>query len=116
MKKYFTSISMLLCLLFMLGLAGCGAKVGENSAPASIAWNNLIYGQSGTEVPQSELGTQLGEINRIIKPMPVKNGDSNFAPVGSNIFEIKGIDNSTAFAIEADGKYCKYVKKDALNK
>lgn len=115
MKKYFAITSMLLCLLLILGLVGCSEQTGPGT-PAGIAWNNLIYGPLGTEVTQSELGTQLGEINRIKKPMPVQNGDSNYTPVGSKIFEIKGIDINTAVVIETDGKYYKYVKKDSLNK
>ena len=115
MKKYFAITSMLLCLLLTLGLIGCTEYSGPG-APVGIAWNNFIYGPSGTEVPKGELGTQLGEINRINKPMPIHNGDSNYAPVGSKIFEIKGIDINTAVVIETDGKYYKYVKEDSLNK
>lgn len=115
MKKYLAITSMLLCLLIILGLVGCAVKAGSG-APESIAWNNLIYVPSGTEIAQSELGTQLGKINRIKKPMPVQNGDSNYVPVGSKIYEIKDIDISTEIVIEADGKYYKYVKKDSLNK
>ncbi|MFL0247357.1 hypothetical protein [Candidatus Clostridium stratigraminis] len=76
----------------------------------------MIYGPAGTEVSQSELGTQLGKINRIKKPMPMQNGDSNYAPVESKIYEIKGIDINTAVVIGIDGKYWEYVKSGSLNK
>lgn len=115
MKKYLAIILISLCLLLILGFVGCSNKVGPG-APAGIAWNNLIYGPSGTEVSQSELGKQLGEINRINKPMPVQNGDSNYAPVGSKIYQIEGIDINTSIVIETEGKYYKYVKNDSLNK
>ena len=111
MKEYLVKTSILLCLLLIVGLAGCVAKVGGNNAPSSIAWNNLIYGPSGTEVSQSELGIQLGEIKRINKPMPVQNGDSNDIPVGSKFFEIKGIDINEAIAIERDGKVYKLINE-----
>jgi hypothetical protein len=115
-KKYLVKTTILLCLLLIVGLGGCTTKTGDNNAPSSIAWNNLIYGPSGTEVSQSELGKQLGEIKRINKPMPVQNGDSNNMPVGSKIFEIKGIDINEAIVIEKDGKDYKFIKKDSLNK
>lgn len=113
MKKHFTQMLVLLCLLLMIGLAGC---VGGNNAPVSIAWDNSIYSPSDMEIHQSELGKQLGEIKRIKKPIPVQNGDSNRIPVGSKIFEIKGIDTNDAIAIERDGKTYKFEKKGFLNK
>ncbi|MEG0775362.1 hypothetical protein [Clostridium sp.] len=116
MKKYFLKTSLLLCLLLILGLAGCeNQKVGPG-APSAIAWNNLIYSPSGTEVSQSEFGKQLGEIKQIKKPMPMQNGDSNYMPVGSKITEIKGIDTNEAIAIEKEGKIYKFIKIGMLEK
>lgn len=114
MKKIFVKVSLLLCLLSILGFLGCTAqrRTGDNNAPSSIAWNNLIYGPSGEEVSKSELGKQLGKIQRIEKPYPQKNGDSNLTPKGSKIFEIKNVDIGNAIAIETDGKYYEFVVKE----
>lgn len=119
MKKIFLKASILLCLLSIFGFVGCAAnkyQTGYNNGPSAIAWNNLIYGPSGKEVSQNELGKQLGKIKRMKKPYPKENGDSNLTPEGSKIFEIKGVDVNNSVVIETDGKYYKFVKKDSLNK
>ena len=84
--------------------------------PVSIGWNSSIYGPSGDKLSKSELGNQLGEIKQITERMPTESGDSNndYIPTGSKIFEIKGIDNKEAIAIEKNDAYYKFVKKASL--
>lgn len=62
MKKYFVIPMLLVCLLLIFLLAGCKSKSG--SYPSALAWDNLSYAMSISEISKDELGKQLGEINR----------------------------------------------------
>jgi hypothetical protein len=64
MRKYYTKTGIILCILLTMLSTGCTAttKTGPGS-PSAIEWNDIIYGYSGREVSESELGKQLGEKN-----------------------------------------------------
>lgn len=100
MKKIF---AIFILMLFLILLGGC--KKGQMSLyPSVIAWNDSIYGVSVEEVPEENIGKQLGEVKRVKKPVPVENGDANFISIGSKVFEIKDVDIKTAVAVEKEGK------------
>ena len=96
-------------------LAGCTANTSNSTYPNALAWDNISYGLSVTEVSKDELGNQLGEVKRIKYPMPIENGDANTTPVGSKIYQIKGIDIKEAIAVENNGKTYKATKNGPLN-
>jgi hypothetical protein len=101
--------AILLSLFVLLLLTACAAKPSGNvithiSYQSSIVWDNSLYGLSVKEVPKEELGKQLGEVKRKKQPMPEENGDANDTPVGSRIFEIKGISANEAIAVENGDK------------
>lgn len=117
MKKYFIIISII--LIFSSTLLSCGAKrestsVKNSTYPSAVAWNDIIYGVSVSEVSKNELGKQIGEVKRINEPMPVENGDSNNTAVESKIYEIIGVDLKESIAIEKDGKIYKAIKNGPL--
>lgn len=113
MKKHFAKPMLIICLLSMFMFAGCTSKAGSSTAgqyPIAVAWNDISYGLSVTEISKDELGKQLGEIKRKKEPMPIENGDANDTPVGSKLFEIKGVDAKEAIAVEINGKAYKATK------
>lgn len=57
--------------------------------------------------PSDNIGNQLGEVKRESEVMPKANEEANDTPVGSKLFEIKGIDPSEAIAVEINGIYQK---------
>jgi hypothetical protein len=111
-KKRYVRVVLIICLLSIFTLGGCKKAIG--SYPNSIAWDNISYGVSTTEVSKDALGKQLGEIKRKKEPTPIKNGDANDTPVGSKLFEIKGIDAKEAIAIEKNGKVYKAIQNGPL--
>jgi hypothetical protein len=90
-------------ILLVVALTGC-AKKPQGDYPAALTWDNIVYAMERTEVSKDELGEQLGEVKRVKEPMPLRNGDANNGPVGSRIFEIKGVDTKNKVAYEKDGK------------
>lgn len=115
-KFQITAAIAFLCICSLFLLFPLSPKKNAVTPPVSIGWNSSIYGPSGDKLSKSELGNQLGEIKRINEPMPTESGDSNndYIPTGSKIFEIKGIDNKEAIAIEKNDAYYKFVKKASL--
>jgi hypothetical protein len=106
MNKYYLTLTLICCMILMSMIVGCKSATTEAGCyPSAIAWDDIRFGLSATEVTKDELGKQLGEIKRTEEPMPIKNGDSNDAPVGSKLFQIKGIDTKEAIAIEKNGKF-----------
>ncbi|MGO4699590.1 hypothetical protein AB4Z50_35790, partial [Paenibacillus sp. 2TAB26] len=91
---------------------------GSNSSstyPASVAWNNTLYGLSKEEVPIEEVGKEIGKIERKTTPMTKKNGDSNEVPAGSTLFEVKGKDPHEVIAVEVNDKYVIATKLGPIN-
>jgi hypothetical protein len=111
-KKRYVKAALIICLLSIVTLGGCKSAIG--SYASSIAWDNISYGVSTTEVSKDALGKQLGEIKRKKEPMPIKNGNANDAPVGSKLFEINGIDTKETIAIEKNGKFYKATQNGPL--
>ncbi|SDX06166.1 hypothetical protein [Paenibacillus sp. CF384] len=77
------------------------------SYPSAVSWNNFVYGLSIEEIDVKDIGNQIGRIERLRTPMPKKNGESNDTPVGSLLFEIKGVDTHDEIAVKVDDKYYK---------
>ncbi len=104
----------ILCVLFVL--AGCSSMTSNKtgSYPSTVAWHNILYGLSATEVTAQDIGKQIGQIERRVAPMPKKNGDANDKPVGSLLFEIKGIDVSDVIAVKVNDTYFRASKMGPL--
>jgi hypothetical protein len=109
-------MKLLLSIFIMMILSvGCSTqKTGDDSTsasyPSAVFVNNILYGLSVEIVTQDKLGIQLGVVKRKVEPMPTENGESNEAPVGSKIYEIKSVDPSEAIAVEIYGEYRKASK------
>ncbi|WP_223068303.1 NisI/SpaI family lantibiotic immunity lipoprotein [Paenibacillus caui] len=102
---------LLIMLLTIFVLAGCSAQRPEGgSYPSTVVLNNIQYGLSVEKVTQDKIGNQLGVVKRIVQPMPKENEESNEAPVGSKLYEIKGIEPNEAIAVEINGEYRKAYK------
>lgn len=98
----------LILILFSIAfLTGCSQNDGKSSSsyPSAVVWNNILYGLSAEEVPIQDIGKEIGKIERRTTPMPKKNGESNAQAVGSQLFEIKGIDSKQAIAVKVNEKY-----------
>lgn len=78
--------------------------------PEVVAWNGFIYGLSVETVPVDQLAAEIGQIKRFIKLMPKQNGDSNSVPEGSQLYEIKDVDQQIAIAVKINDKYNKAYK------
>ncbi|CAM4017168.1 NisI/SpaI family lantibiotic immunity lipoprotein [Saccharibacillus endophyticus] len=108
MKSLFT---VFLALLFV---TGCSTQ-SEGTYPNVVSLNGNLYGVSLEKVTQDNIGNQLGEVKRIAKVMPKANEEANDTPVGSKLFEIKGIAPSEAIAVEINGTYQKATLNGPLN-
>ncbi|UKS29701.1 hypothetical protein LOZ80_12520 [Paenibacillus sp. HWE-109] len=70
----------------------------------------IIYGISAENVPSKDIGDQIGEIRKRVRPMPQNNGEANDAEVGSKLFKIVGVDQQNAIAIQKNDVYLKATK------
>ncbi|WP_261300471.1 hypothetical protein [Paenibacillus andongensis] len=71
--------------------------------PSAIAWYDTLYGVSAYEVASNDIGKELGEIKRIVVPMPKNNGDSN-DKLGK-LYELNSKQHFEALALESNGHY-----------
>ncbi len=108
-------ILMLLSFTFLTGCSGNGGK-SSSSYPSAIVWNNILYALSAEEVPIQDISKEIGKIERRVTPMPKKNGESNDKPVGSQLFEIKGIDSNQTIAVKVNDKYHRASILEPVNK
>lgn len=89
-------------LLLLLFFTVSSARALEWAYPF-VVWNGNVYEVKLEEmIEESEIGKRLGEVET--KPHKM-TGDhygnaSNYFPIGTNYFEIKGTSTSTAIAIE----------------
>lgn len=72
-----------------------------------VLWNDNIYDTLKEIITVDQIGQQIGEVKRNVNPMPKRNGDSNTIPVGTKLFEIKGISTKEAIAVQRGGEYNK---------
>lgn len=94
------------CSLFWIITSGCS---NNKEFPNSISLNNLLYGISVEEIQSENIGKEIGQIRHLRKPMPKSSEESNFAPIGSKLYEIIGTDSTDAIAVKLDGKYFKSI-------
>ncbi|MHC8517413.1 hypothetical protein [Sporosarcina sp. ITBMC105] len=77
-----------------------------------VVWNGDVYEVKLEEmIEESEIGKRLGEVET--KPHEM-TGDhygnaSNYFPIGTNYYEIKGISTSTAIAVENNEQWVEAV-------
>jgi hypothetical protein len=90
-------------LLLILISSGC-VKLQQPEYPIVVMWTDINYYMSVEEVFKKDLGNQIGEVKSFKKPMPEEHEDANFVPIGSKIFEIKGIEIKDSIAVEIEGK------------
>ena len=99
-------------------LAGCSQSDTESTGSYAmiVVVNNKEY--NGTEA-QLDTSKQLGEeINKIIKKtkaneMPQGNNQSNYFPVGSKIYSVKGTED---YIIVKDKENKKWVLEKVMNR
>ena len=89
--------------------------VVAESYPSAVAWNNTIYGLSIEEVDINLIGNEIGKVEHLTSPMPKRNGESNDKPVGSLLFEIKGIDSQDAIAVNVNDTFFMASKLGPIN-
>lgn len=103
-----------LCTVFLAFLIIAGCSQPEGAYPSVVSLNDTLYGVSVETVTPENIGNQLGEVKREAEVMPKANEEANDTPVGSKLFEIKGIDSSEAIAVEINGKYQKAFKNGPI--
>ncbi len=117
----------LLILLFFATVTACSVQQKENkiSPPAPsqqwayrfVKWNDIVYEITDETVDKSNISKVIGDVLANIEKSDVvygneekvvaeKNGDSNYLPVGSKLYEIKGGSTSETIAVE-DGETLK---------
>ena len=104
-----------LCTVFLTLLILAGCSQSEGAYPSVVAVNNTLYNLTVDTVTPDNIGTQLGEVKREAEVMPKANEEANSTPVGSKLFEVKGIDPSEAIAVEINGTYQKATLNGPLN-
>ncbi|WP_037287682.1 hypothetical protein [Saccharibacillus sacchari] len=108
MKSLFTVFFALLIV------TGCSTQ-SEGAYPNVVSLNDTLYNLTVDTVTPDNIGNQLGEVKRVAKVMPKANEEANDTPVGSKLFEIKGIHPSEAIAVEINGTYQKATLNGPLN-
>ncbi|MFZ5354849.1 MAG: hypothetical protein ACOZCL_19280 [Bacillota bacterium] len=103
MKNINRTVSIIILIIIIIVIYGCVPKTKNSDYPIAIMWGNSVYGLSIEEVYDENLAEQIGEVIRVKEPMPEKNGDANFIPIGSKVFRIKSIDIKDAIAVEKNG-------------
>ena len=106
LQKYLIFIT----ALFVIVLVGCSYQAQATSYPSVVLLNNVQYGLSVEKVPKDKISIQIGVVKRKVNPMPKENEESNETPVGSKLYEIKGIDPNEAIVVEVDGEFQKAYK------
>ncbi|MFX3635700.1 MAG: hypothetical protein ACE3L7_13410 [Candidatus Pristimantibacillus sp.] len=98
-------LNLMIMVIILLQLTGCSQN--NSTYPSSVIINDTVYGISVSEVSADKIGEKLGEILKNRQPMPIENWESNEAPIGSEIFEIKDIDRTKAITIKLKDKMIK---------
>lgn len=112
---------LLAAFLLALLLTGCSTKTAEEGVqggffPEAIIWNNNIYLGLSETVPEQEIGVEIGEVEREVGSFPKNNLESNYAPVGSKLYEIKGADKQKVIAVKLKNEYLKAIFDDVVNR
>ncbi|KRE99378.1 hypothetical protein ASG89_27850 [Paenibacillus sp. Soil766] len=89
-------------------LTACNQSKG--SYPAQVMWGDVIYSVSAESVPLKDIGEQIGETSKRIRPLPKNNGEANDAEVWSKLYKIVGVDQRKAIAIKKNDIYFKASK------
>ncbi|WP_134701093.1 hypothetical protein [Ammoniphilus sp. YIM 78166] len=106
----------LLTFLFFTLLIGCSSSSTSEGSyavkpyPPVVTSENKAYVESGETVSAENIGKQIGEVKSYVDPnetMPEEDDGSTFAPVGSKLYEIKGMKLKDGFAVEINGEYRK---------
>lgn len=99
----------IICLMFLILTAVTINNEGAQatSYPSAVVWNNNIYVFSIEEVDSTQIGNEIGRIERIRTPMPFKNGEANDKPAGSLLFSITGTDPQAEIAVKVNDVYYK---------
>ncbi|MFS0727656.1 hypothetical protein [Paenibacillus sp. 1P07SE] len=114
MKK----LTILLCLLSIISISGCGnpkISTGTNSsadwAYSFVIWNDDIYEITDEKIDQDQIGKELGEIKQFSDTEGIyDNGFSNRYPPGTKLYSIKGVELSEYIAIRnEDDSYIKAI-------
>jgi hypothetical protein len=77
----------------------------KDSYPSQIMWGDIIYSVVAENVPSKDIGNEIGEIRKKVRPLPKKNGESNTFEEGTKLYSIVGIDQQKSIAIRKDDSY-----------
>lgn len=128
MRKFFL-FSFLLLIVVLPGCSSNKDKIGnmesnQTTYTYTVAWNGIVYGISDDVVTSDKLGKVIGNVKRLVSPIPERNGDSartnpegpkGPVSIGTKLFELKVVDQREAIAIETDsGRYVKAYKSGLL--
>lgn len=86
--------------------------VADTIYPEAVVWEDSLYLTSVEQVPEEQLDAVLGEVKRIVYPMPYADGDTNFLKVGNRYYAIKGQDQYEEIAVEKDGVFIKALRQE----
>ena len=95
-----------LMLIFMIS----SSVQAHKWAYAFVVWDGKVYEVKEEQIiEESEIGESIGEVNRQPNPNTYRyyGNASNFYPVGTPYYEIKGISTSTAIAVKVDNRWLK---------
>lgn len=93
----------------LLFLAGCGDSQLQGQASwafPGLNWNGHIYRVTSEKVKREDIGEQLGSVTSFseVEGAPETGTFSNTLPVGTKLYEIRGVDVSDAIAAEPKDK------------
>lgn len=111
MNYPFKILKRTIAFLLVLILIGCSSK---SWIASFVKYNDTIY---VTDEAVEQVGNKIGEVKYFLKEeMDAKDLSSNEYPVGTEIYEIEGIDVEDAIAIKnSEGEYIKLIPDTSAN-
>ena len=108
-------LSFLVLIMASVCLTGCsqrtfeGPSAKENNAiyASMLIFNNASYYLSSEVISKENLEEQIGQVEKQVTPSPKNNGEANECPVGTKIFQIKGVDVRESVAVDFQNEYRK---------
>ena len=108
-------LSFLVLMMVSVGLLGCSQRTLTETSikerdelyASMLIFNNDTYYLSSELISKDNLGEQIGQVEKQVIPSPKNNGEANECPVGTKIFQIKGVDVRESVAVNFQNEYRK---------
>lgn len=108
-------LSFVVLMMVSVGLLGCSQRTLEGNSikerdvlyASMIIFNNDTYYLSSELISKDNLGEQIGQVEKQVIPSPKNNGEANECPVGTKIFQIKGVDVRESVGVYFQNEYRK---------